>query len=410
MFLVTALVITLPKGVFANGHDLESLKNTVEQLKTQLDKVQIQLKAQEEKTAKKKDIRDLKQKIEQSSIRPVEFEINDSIVHLAGYSSVTFADNDGAGDRFNQVQFSPIFHYQYKDLMMLESELEFDIGLDGSTTVALEYLTLDLFLSDYLTVIAGKFLSPVGQFRQNLHPGWINKLPSAPPGFGHDGATPISDVGLQLRGALPPLGNVRTNYSFYVANGPELEAITEYGEVELEGIIAEGFTRDADGTRVYGGRIGVLPIPELEIGISGVVGKTEVTVLDGAAFGDEPSRRYRVWGADFAWKYKGMGLRGEYVRSTIGEVTASVAPAGAHWRSWYLQGAYQFLPTKWEGVVRYTDFDSPHASEDQKQWAAGVNYLFSSNVIAKFAYEFNEGRVGKSSNDDTALLQMSFGF
>ena len=141
--------------------------------------------------------------------------------------------------------------------MLLESELEVNVGEDGETEIGLEYLTLDLFLNDYMAVIAGKFLSPIGQFRQNIHPSWINKLPSAPPGFGHDGAAPISDVGIQLRGGLPSLGSVKTNYAVYIANGPELDAMTEGGDVELEGIMAEGFTRDADGGKVVGGRFGI---------------------------------------------------------------------------------------------------------------------------------------------------------
>jgi hypothetical protein len=77
---------------------------------------------------------------------------------------------------------------------MLESELEISIEPDDDTEAELEYLTIDWFANDYAAVLAGKFLSPVGQFRQNLHSSWINKLPTAPPGFGHDGAAPISEM------------------------------------------------------------------------------------------------------------------------------------------------------------------------------------------------------------------------
>jgi hypothetical protein len=409
------VALSAPGNAVAASSEIENLRKTVEMLQSQLQDVQKQLNAQERKSASKAEMRDLKEQVlsssstSSSSDRPFEYKFNDSIVHLAGYGAAGYADNDSAGERFNQVRFAPIFHYQYKDLFMVESELEFEIEADGGTDVAMEYLTIDLLLNDYVAVSAGKFISPIGQFRQNIHPSWINKLPSAPPGFGHDGAAPIADVGIQLRGGFP-VGDMRTNYAFFVGNGPEIEAITEGGDVELEGIMAEGFTRDADDSKVTGGRFAVLPVPELEIGVSGAIGQATVTVLDDGAVNGDANRDYSVFGADFAWQRKGMGFRGEYIKSKIGDDAGSIAPEGADWSTWYLQASYLIPSTKWEGVLRYTDFDSPHGSEDQKQWAFGINYLFANNVIAKAGYEFNDGLSGADTDNNTALLQLAYGF
>ena len=410
--LAGMFVLTNTGSAMAASSEMEQLKKTVEMLQSQLKSVQAQLDAQKNNSVSKSEIRDLRKEVLSSSngatTDGLGYAFNDSVVHLAGYGSAGYADNDNAGERFSQAQFAPIFHYQYQDFFMLESELEFEIDPDGTTAVGMEYLTIDLVLNDYATLVAGKFLSPIGQFRQNLHPSWINKLPSAPPGFGHDGAAPVADIGLQLRGGFP-VGGVRTNYAVYVGNGPEMNAATD-GTVELEGILDGGFARDEDDGKVAGGRIGVLPIPDLEIGLSGATGRITVTQLDGNAVAGDDNRRYSVYGADFAWKRKGMGIRGEYVKSKIGDAAGSIAADGADWRTWYLQGSYLVPNTKWEGVVRYTDFNSPHAAEDQKQWALGVNYLFASNVIAKAAYEFNDGQSGAASNEDTALFQLAYGF
>lgn len=298
---------------------------------------------------------------------------------------------------------------------MLESELEITQQPDGDTETAMEYLAIDWFANDYLVVQAGKFLSPLGQFRQNLHPSWINKLPTAPPGFGHDGAAPVSDVGVQLRGALP-LDGIRSNYAIYVSNGPEMNVVDEGGEFELEGIAAEGHTRDLDGKKVWGGRFGLLPMPNLELGISYATGKTSVTeIVDedagtSIAVTDDPSRDYDVLDADFSWRIWGGELRGEYVRSKIGDAPGSIAENGAKWRSWYTQGSYPFPSTKLEGVVRYTNFDSPHNTVDQRQWALGLNYLFASNAMFKLSYEFNNGQSGAQSDDDSILAQLAYGF
>jgi len=369
------------------------------------------LKQQLNNTASKQEVQAVKQEVATAS----EWLQPDTLIHMAGYADVGYTDSESADSSFTVGRFAPIFHFQYRDLVMLESELEFEVGDDGETETNLEYLSIDWFINDYMTLIAGKFLSPIGQFRQNLHPSWINKLPSAPPGFGHDGAAPVSDVGVQLRGAFP-IGNVRTNYAFFASNGPELKAEFEDGEYELDGVEAEGFGSDSDGEKVIGGRIGIIPFPGFELGLSAANGKATVTSVedgDSDLLSDEGARDYDVIGADFNWQIHGFSLRGEYIETEVGSDNGggTAASAGAEWETWYTQGSYRFDQSKWELVTRYTDFDSPHNSKDQKQWALGVNYLISNNFIAKLGYEFNDGKSsGNDSDNDQLMLQMAYGF
>ena len=196
---------------------------TVEELAERLERMQREmneLRLQLENSATKEEVQVIKEDVATAS----EWLQPDTLIHMAGYADVGYTDSESSDGSFNVGTFSPIFHFQYRDLVMLESELEIEVGDDGETETSLEYLTIDWFINDYMVLVAGKFLSPIGQFRQNLHPSWINKLPSAPPGFGHDGAAPVSDVGFQFRGGFP-MGNIRTNYAVYVSNGPELKAM-----------------------------------------------------------------------------------------------------------------------------------------------------------------------------------------
>ena len=412
--LATAIALALPFNAPADSMDdaaggagYDALKSQVEMLQRQLQQIQETLKQYEQQTVTQEDIQEVRQEVAEVSSLQSEWKNTDSVVHLAGYGAVTYSDsdnedNDGA---FTGVQFNPIFHYQYKDLVMLESELELEVEEDGGTHVELEYMAIDLFLNDYLAVVAGKFLSPLGTFRQNLHPTWINKLTSAPPGFGHDQAAPVSEVGLQARGGFPIGNNNRfANYSVYVGNGPILEIEEEDGEFEIEAVEAEGRTSNEDDEFVVGGRIGFLPIPMLEIGLSGATGKV--------AGEDEPSatRDYDVYGADIAWKWNDLRLLSEYIKQEVGSESSSVAPDSAEWEAWYAQAAYRFWPTKWEGVVRYTDYDAAHDSQDQEQVVLGVNYLFSSKAMAKFGYNFNDGESGTDADDDGFQLQFAYGF
>ena len=342
-----------------------------------------------------------------------EWRYSDSLVHLSGYADVGYQDSASEDGSFNVGRFAPIFHYQYRDIVMLESELEIEVGDDGETEVKLEYLSVDVFLNDYITLVAGKFLSPIGQFRQNLHPSWINKLASAPTGFGHDGAAPVADVGFQLRGGFP-LGLTRTNYALFVSNGPVLVAEFEDGEFELDGIEAEGTGSDEDGEKVYGGRFAVFPMSSLELGFSLASGKATVSDIhegDSSILGGEGARDYDVIGADFAYQRNNFYLRGEYVESEVGGTAfGAAASEGAIWETWYTQGSYRPGQSKFEYIMRYTDFDSPHDSADQEQWAIGLNYLLTNSAIFKVSYELNDGLTNSKADEDRVLVQLTYGF
>lgn len=436
--LTLAIAAALPLTAVADEkYDL--LQQQVDALQQQLHQVQQALQQyQEQMTVKEGQVEQEVTALKEDVAKAAEWRHPDTLIHMSGYADIGYTIASGEDGSFGVGRFSPIFHYLYRDIVMLESELEIEIDERGETEVALEYLTIDYFLNDNIALVGGKFLSPIGQFRQNLHPSWINKLASAPLGFGHDGAAPTSDVGLQARGGFK-IGNMFTNYAAYVSNGPELNSVFEDDEFELEGIVAEGFNADADGEKVFGGRIGVMPLPGLEIGISAATGKATVTALELAHGGDdghekarsvvldehehddpeEPSfdlhdeqaRDYDVFGVDFVYGLRNFQLRGEYVKSKVGAAEHGVtASEGATWESWYTQAAYLIPRTKIEPVIRYTDFNSPHSSQDQTQWGLGLNYLISSNVIGKVTYELNDGMPGSIADVNRWLFQLAYGF
>ncbi len=346
-----------------------------------------------------------RQAAQRAELAAIEWKDVTSVTHISGYASADFVSQENGSDAFI-ANFNPMFHFLYGNKILWEAELEVEVEENGNTEIGLEYTTVDLFLNDKLTLVAGKFLSPVGQFRQNLHPSWINKLPSAPPGFGHDGAAPISEVGLQLRGVAPVGANSRFTYAAYVGNGPKLEG--EDGEIHA--IEAEGFGGDPDDEKVFGGRVAFLPIPRLEIAISGAFGDAAVVENDEVDINGDPARDYTVLGFDASYRWSDFDFRGEYVMQEVDDLASSVAPQGGKWETWYAQSAYRFGEDKWEGVVRYTDFDSPHSDDSQEQWAFGVNYLITPSAMVKFGYEANTGLAGETTDDDRWVAQIAYGY
>jgi outer membrane murein-binding lipoprotein Lpp len=392
VFISAALMFAVTFSRVYASEDVSEIKNQLEQLQKQVD--ELKQKLEEVQTDTQAAIADSN-----------EWKNTTSSTHLAGYGTAGFTDKENEDGSFDVVTFNPIIHFQYKDRVLMEAELEFEIEEDGETETVLEYSTIDYFLNDYFALVGGKFLSPIGQFRQNVHPSWINKLPAAPPGFDHDGAAPQAEIGLQLRGGAP-LGQSHVNYALYIGNGPELEA----EEGIIHGVASDGFTRDEDGGKVIGGRIGYLPIPHLELGLSLATGDVTITEEDGTDVEDDPERDYDVYGADFAYQWKSADLRGEYVQQDVGDKSSSTIPDGGKWESWYLQASQKFWRNQYEGVLRYADFDSPVAESEQEQWAIGLNYLIAPQAIAKLSYEFNDS-VSSSSNDDNRwLFQMTYGY
>jgi hypothetical protein len=327
------------------------------------------------------------------------------LLHFAGYADLTYVNAQGDAGSSGKVTLAPILHLLISDRIFVEAELELEADDRGETEAALEYATVNWLINDHAALVVGKFLSPVGYFFPNMHPSWINKLASVPAGFGHGGAAPLTDFGVQLRGGKTFAGGQHVNYALYNANGPRL-GLEGMDDLDLD---VEGSSRNPDGKRVSGGRLGWLPIAGLELG--GSIARGDV-VLDPGDIGPaaEASRRYKVDGIDAAWHpNKALELRGEWIRQRVGAAPGSVVPDGATWRAWFLQGAYRFGSERWETVVRYGDSVSPHGESTFSQTAIGLNYLFRPNALAKLSWEFNDSAHAEASAD-RLLLQFAYGF
>lgn len=335
--------------------------------------------------------------------------------HFAGYADLTYVDTRDFGAE-TTLGFSPIFHLQLGDRVLLETEIETEANSQGARTAGFEYAAANILLGDHAALVIGKFLSPVGYFFPNMHPSWINKLPSAPAGFGHGGGTPLTDVGVQLRGGTTFASGKGLNYAVYAGNGPTL-GLEDGEDLDLE---SEGSIHNDDGERVAGGRVGWIPRAGIELGASLARGRTRITgaspMEEGAEPAEpmdlsmEPSRSYSVDGLDGVWHVnKALELRGEWIRTRVGSAPTSVVPTGATWRTWYTQGAYRFGGDRWEAVARYGQSRSPHPEATFDQLALGLNRLLSSHAQVKVAWEFNDS-ADALAGADRLLLQIAYAF
>lgn len=331
--------------------------------------------------------------------------------HLSGYASAGFdfakTDNDpeGTTNTFTPVQFSPIFHFLYSDLVLFQGELEFSIDNDGNTSTELEYASVALLAHDNFALVLGKWLSPIGQFQERLHPSWVNKLPTAPAGFGHGGIAPLTDLGLQVRGGAL-LGGVQVGYTAYVSNGPQLTL--HHGRVEVENE-ATASSRDQ---KAFGGRFSVIPIPHVELGVSGILANS----LTGDVANLQTRPDYRLAAVDGAYTAGPWDVRFEYMDSKLDAfIDAQGDPAPAlNGSLWYAQAAYQF--GSWEPVIRYGELQyrawnagsNTLVERKTKRTTIGINYLFAPSLIGKLAYESDS--LDFADDQQRFMIQVAYGF
>jgi hypothetical protein len=82
----------------------------------------------------------------------------------------------------------------------------------GAIDKSLDYMEFDYIANRYVTVTAGRFLTPFNIFNERLYPNWIRNTQTDPLIF------PIgtgSDNGFMFRGGIPGGKNITLNYAIY---------------------------------------------------------------------------------------------------------------------------------------------------------------------------------------------------
>ena len=393
-------------AIAASGTTLAAENATstdIQNLQQQIDQLKQQIKLNEQKTSA------ANHKAEAANTAAMAAENADIKWRVTGSVVANYMNSDmkGAPNTYTGGSFMPIFLVRYKDLLELESHLEF--ANNGSETESsLEYSQLDIFATDWATIVAGKFLSPMGQFQQSFHPPWINKLPDRPAGFAEDGgAEPLSDVGVQVRGAVGLTQNASINYAVYSGNGPQLTS---------DGLSLEGFSQDNNSNKALGGRVGLRLLPYINVGMSGM--EATVNGLDDAA----TSADYSMFGADFSVIAGALDVKGEVIDSklTSAYISNTQQVPETRWNLWYAQAAYRLsgitdnvIVGNVEPVIRYGRFRIKGGADDwhtnaERRTTVGVDYWFGPTMVAKLAAE---RRLYDNKPDiNVYRVQVAFGF
>jgi len=294
-----------------------------------------------------------------------------------------------AGLNLIDTQLNPILLLPLGDRWLVESRVAFEGQFQrppgggpygGPVTKHIDYAQLDYIANPYVTITAGRFLTPFGIFNERLYPVWIRALQPDPL------ILPINTApsdGAMFRGGFPVDAAANLNYALYIS-------VTSIG------------IGSVDSERHVGGRMGFFfPGPRLEVG-----GSWQRTLQDdrknafGFHMGWQPAKAPLNLRSEFAHSFEGSGywVEGAYrlnqarfwqkaMRHTevvarlqqfyTGEISADGAAAlglpSADTREADF-GVNYFLRDGWKGIFSYgRQFSS---AGNANQWSVGVAYRF----------------------------------
>jgi hypothetical protein len=329
-------------------------------------------------------------------------------------------------------EFTPDFLLKLNDWIFLEAEI--GIGSDGSVSAG-SFAQADFFVNDWLTIIAGRFVAPIGWFNERLNNPWINKLPADAPGSGpllwEQVLPPMSLLGVQVTGShylgCSPL---KLEYAAYVSNGLNLTPATAGAPTinELANLenMEDTFTIISN-EKAAGGRLGLWwPAKGLEAGVSGMYSG------DYVAGGFEDS--IGLWALDFNYHKGNWDVRAEYgltyqqtgtFAGTPG-LTGNIRRQGFYgqvaYRPWdatckYLRNTevvYRYGYVDFHGIdataLDLSTFATPiDVPVRRQQNEFGINYYFYPRMVLKCAYQIND-EPGYHLHDNQFLTELAWGW
>jgi len=323
-------------------------------------------------------------------------------------------------------EFTPDFLIKLNDWILLEAEI--GIASDGSVGAG-SFAQADFFINDWLTVIAGKYVAPIGWFNERLNNPWINKLPGDAPGSGpllwQQVLPPTSLLGVQALGAFY-LGNspFKMEYAVYVGNGLNVTPATPGAPTIDELANLENISstwNPVQNNKAFGGRIGLWwPEMGLEAGLSALYNTDYI-----AGYPDS----INFWALDLNYHKGNWDVRMEYGQAY--QQAGSFGFDNIYRQGFNGQVAFRprSLPNgifqKMEFVYRYgyvnfggidpttlnlSTYSTPvDVPVRRQQNEFGFCYWFAPRLVLKFAYQIND-EPGFHLHDNQFLTELAWGW
>ena len=121
--------------------------------------------------------------------------------------------------------WEPMILYRPTDWILFRGRVQRGVWQRPGREPILSTADFQIFLNKYMTVVAGLFDQPFGDWYEAQSPMWVNRFVTAPLPFGVEPVVPPGELGLQLRGGMQfgALGQ-DFDYTVWVGNGPNFSS------------------------------------------------------------------------------------------------------------------------------------------------------------------------------------------
>ncbi len=331
-------------------------------------------------------------------------------------------------------EFTPDFLLKLNDWIFLEAEV--GIGPNGSVSAG-SFAQADFFVNDSLTIIAGRFVAPIGWYNERLNNPWINKLPADAPGSGpllwEQVLPAFSLLGVQATGSFY-LGcsPIKMEYAAYVSNGLNLTPATA-GSPTIDELANLENMEDTfniiTNSKAVGGRLGFWwPEAGLETGFS--------AMYNGDYIAGGLPESMSLWAVDFNYHKGNWDARAEYgmmyqqaqpfLNSVSSLPLTDVTRQGFHGQiayrprdshNKYLQNVeliYRYGYVNFSGIdpttLDLTTYSTPmDVPVRRQQNEIGIDYYFYPRMVLKCAYQIND-EPGFHLHDNQFLTELAWGW
>ncbi len=339
---------------------------------------------------------------------------NESPLAIYGTLAADFQDFQAANGNFPSPVFSPHFYLLLNEQFLLEANPEF-----REDRVSLESAQLDWFVHDNLTLVVGRFYSPLGFFNERLHTSWVFKTPDRPLMFQQVFPSPLSFDGLQARGAVV-VGDwpVKLEYAALVGNGLSLNVAGPTARDVADLRRMKDSFDDVNNSKAVGGRLGLsLPRAGLIAGISG---------LANGAYDRAGQHDLNIWDVDASWHRGNWDLRFEYAQAHQQSPFSPIRRRGLYAQVAFrpydsdlpllqrTEGVFRFDCVRFDGInLAATGLDFGARDRipiDRHRYAVGLNFYLYESLIVKLAYEINDELGAPEIRDNGFLAQLAWGW
>jgi hypothetical protein len=338
---------------------------------------------------------------------------NETPVSLYGQMLAGYNKQNGHNGNFTTMQVSPFFLVQLNKRFLVEASID----LNNVSGIGIGNALIDVFLNKWMTLMAGRYITPIGQFNLFYNHEWVNRLPDPPLMFNQ--VSPLGSTdGFQLSGASY-LGAwpMKMTYQLYFGNGFQLaQKPSNYNQtVDLGGIVG---APEEVSAQAYGGRLGFwYPRYGLSWGLSG---------YSNGVYSPGVRDHFALWGLDFTYRRGNWYFLTEWAdnyqqaKGTIGNnidrrgMYAQISYRDYNNRSPYLakvEYVFRYSFANFTGInpskLDFTAFGPGAAPINTNQYTLGINYWFYASNVVHFAYEINQ-EVHHALNDNIFMAQWAW--